>query len=335
MAFWGGWGQSPTEPSPALTTPQTHISAIFARLPRWPLGARGSSRSHFLKWRSVIRQLGPPFLSRVVGGVPVVGPQVSLPERPLFPGLEWHRGLSQGPPKPLCPQSPASFLQQGGAVRGLAGSLGEQRRHCVSSGGGSPGSGWTPAWSGRLASWAHPEESWCPWALRPAAVARRRWLSEPQARWLARCVQGVGSSPGPPAQRCRSHIRAQDPRLHPPHLPAARAHLGLGQRDGQQLPQQEQSQGGGSSHGRTGAPSGAGGMRGRGSGSAGGAGGGQAASSRPRRLLRTSPPFSGAHLGGGRGPPRCPRVSAAPARGEKTQRGGMWGSLWVKTIPDR
>lgn len=59
--FWGGRGQSwncTDRPPPAHAMPQTHVNAVLARLPGGPLGARGASRSHFLKWRNTIRRQG-------------------------------------------------------------------------------------------------------------------------------------------------------------------------------------------------------------------------------------------------------------------------------------
>ena len=84
----GGCSQTRTPRSPPH--PQTHINAILARFPRWPLGARGALGSHFLKRRSVIMELIPPTLSR--GSA-----QQSVPCSWVGSGTG---GLAPGPPPP-------------------------------------------------------------------------------------------------------------------------------------------------------------------------------------------------------------------------------------------
>lgn len=55
----GVWGQNENPTETSLSSPQTHINAILAWLPRWPLGTGRASRSHFLKCRNIIRWQHP------------------------------------------------------------------------------------------------------------------------------------------------------------------------------------------------------------------------------------------------------------------------------------
>lgn len=105
-----GAGARTPQKLPGHPRPHTHINAVLAWLPRWSSGAGGASRSHFLKWRNVIRQLHPHPLP-LAGGVP--------------PG--WRRARAcPGPWQ--CPLPP----RLGG--RGCVGAepRKQQRPHCIS-----------------------------------------------------------------------------------------------------------------------------------------------------------------------------------------------------------
>lgn len=65
-----GAGARTPQKLPGHPRPHTHINAVLAWLPRWSSGAGGASRSHFLKWRNVIRQLHPHPLPLAGGGTP-------------------------------------------------------------------------------------------------------------------------------------------------------------------------------------------------------------------------------------------------------------------------
>lgn len=129
--------------------------------------------------------------------------------------------------------------RKGCAHRGEPGNKG----HIVVSGGGG-----ILAWEDRAASWAHAEEAWCLWA-QPGGRDRSVPVSPSQAHSLAG-PGGWGGGAAPRLHCWMSDIRALDP--HPvcwgePSSPAPRAHLRLG--PGQELPEQEQGQRGGSGHG--------------------------------------------------------------------------------------
>ena len=120
-----GAGARTLQKRPGHPCPHTHINAVLAWLPRWPSGAGGASRSHFLKWRNVIRQLHPHPLPLAGGGVPLVGPGVSLTEHPLLP--VWRRARARPgarTPAPLRPSglgsTPRLLAWAGGAASGLS-----------------------------------------------------------------------------------------------------------------------------------------------------------------------------------------------------------------------
>lgn len=185
----GGWSQkeSPTG-TPTLPAPPTHIDAILAWLPRWPRGARGAPRSHFLKWRNVIRRC-PPTLSHAVG--PPGGTRASRKEHPLFLGPEQPWGLPQGltmpPPRP--PEPLAQAVRPGGAVpapQGVAGNKGDLVR--IPGGRCSAGGGLRPR-GDRAAPWAHPRGVLVSTGAQPA-------ISTPHPK--GRQVMGQGGSQAPP-----------------------------------------------------------------------------------------------------------------------------------------